>query len=56
MEMDFTIHESQLDEDWAGLLNLASQPGSSLEQVRLFLWLFARQRELRNNVFFRANL
>ena len=33
LEMDFTLHESQLSEDWSGLLNLASQPGSALEQV-----------------------
>ncbi len=34
LELDFTLHESQLAEEWAALLQLASQPGSSLEQVK----------------------
>ena len=36
MELDFTIHDSQLAEDWAGLLSLASQPGAALEQIHVF--------------------
>jgi len=30
------LDEGQLAEDWAGLLNLASQPGASLEQLHVF--------------------
>lgn len=36
LELDFTLDEAQLAEDWAGLLNLASQPGASLEQLHVF--------------------
>ena len=36
LELDYTLDEAQLAEDWAGLLNLASQPGASLEQLHVF--------------------
>lgn len=36
LELDYTLDEGQLAEDWAGLLNLASQPGASLEQLHVF--------------------
>jgi len=36
LELDYTIDDSQLAEDWSALLNLASQPGSSLEQLHVF--------------------
>jgi hypothetical protein len=32
----FTLDESQLQQDWAILLSLASQPGASLEQLHIF--------------------
>jgi ubiquitin thioesterase ZRANB1 len=34
--MHFSLDEGQWEEDWAGLLSLASQPGSSLEQLHVF--------------------
>lgn len=34
--LDFTIEEAQCEEDFATLLSLASQPGSSLEQLHIF--------------------
>ena len=30
------MDESQLTEDWAEILSLASQPGASLEQIHIF--------------------
>ena len=36
LELDYTLDESQLAEDWAGILSLASQPGASLEQIHIF--------------------
>ncbi|EDV94568.1 ubiquitin thioesterase trabid [Drosophila grimshawi] len=34
--LHFTLEESQWEEDWSTLLSLASQPGSSLEQLHIF--------------------
>lgn len=34
--LEFSLEEGQWEEDWAGLLSLASQPGSSLEQLHVF--------------------
>ncbi|XP_055380961.1 ubiquitin thioesterase trabid isoform X2 [Condylostylus longicornis] len=34
--LHFTLEETQWEEDWASLLSLASQPGSSLEQLHIF--------------------
>lgn len=34
--LHFTLEETQWEEDWATLLSLASQPGSSLEQLHIF--------------------
>lgn len=34
--LHYTVSESQLEEDWSTLLSLASQPGSSLEQLHIF--------------------
>lgn len=34
--LHFTLEETQWDEDWSTLLSLASQPGSSLEQLHIF--------------------
>ncbi|GLH05991.1 hypothetical protein R5R35_007902 [Gryllus longicercus] len=34
--LQFSLDEGQWEEDWAGLLSLASQPGSSLEQLHVF--------------------
>ncbi|XP_049863141.1 ubiquitin thioesterase trabid isoform X1 [Schistocerca gregaria] len=34
--LDFSLEEGQWEEDWAGLLSLASQPGASLEQLHVF--------------------
>lgn len=34
--MQFTLEETQWEEDWSTLLSLASQPGSSLEQLHIF--------------------
>lgn len=34
--MHFSLDEGQWEEDWAGLLSLASQPGSSLQQLHVF--------------------
>ncbi|XP_040576778.1 ubiquitin thioesterase Zranb1 [Lepeophtheirus salmonis] len=36
LELDFTLVESQWEEDWSVLLNLASQPGAALEQLHVF--------------------
>ena len=36
LELDYTLDESQLAEDWAGILSLASRPGESLEQIHIF--------------------
>ena len=33
---NFTLEETQWEEDWSSLLSLASQPGSSLEQLHIF--------------------
>lgn len=35
--LHYTLAESQLEEDWSTLLSLASQPGSSLEQLHIFV-------------------
>ncbi|KAG8224407.1 hypothetical protein J437_LFUL004013 [Ladona fulva] len=34
--LEFSLEECQWEEDWAGLLSLAAQPGSSLEQLHVF--------------------
>ncbi|XP_066999012.1 ubiquitin thioesterase trabid isoform X2 [Anabrus simplex] len=34
--LEFSLDEGQWEEDWTGLLSLASQPGSSLEQLHVF--------------------
>lgn len=34
--LEFTLEESQWEEEWATLLSLARQPGSSLEQLHVF--------------------
>ncbi|KAK6622350.1 hypothetical protein RUM44_002161 [Polyplax serrata] len=34
--LHFTMDETQYEEDWAGLLSLASQPGASLDQLHVF--------------------
>ncbi|XP_037730384.1 ubiquitin thioesterase trabid [Drosophila subpulchrella] len=34
--LHFTLEDSQFEEDWSTLLSLASQPGSSLEQLHIF--------------------
>ena len=39
LELDYTLDEAQLAEDWAGILSLASQPGASLEQIHIFCLL-----------------
>lgn len=35
--LNFTLEETQWEEDWATLLTLASQPGASLEQLHIFV-------------------
>lgn len=35
--LHYTLAETQLEEDWSTLLSLASQPGSSLEQLHIFV-------------------
>jgi len=34
--LNFSLNEAQCSADWAKLLTLASQPGSSLEQLHIF--------------------
>lgn len=34
--LQFTLEETQWEEDWSSLLQLARQPGSSLEQLHIF--------------------
>lgn len=34
--LNFSLNEAQCTADWAKLLSLASQPGSSLEQLHIF--------------------
>lgn len=34
--LNYTLAETQWEEDWTSLLSLASQPGSSLEQIHIF--------------------
>lgn len=34
--MHFSLEETQWEEDWSGLVSLASQPGNSLEQLHVF--------------------
>lgn len=34
--LNFSLNEAQCSTDWAKLLSLASQPGSSLEQLHIF--------------------
>lgn len=36
LKMGYTLNEGQLAEDWAEVLNLASKPGASLEQIHVF--------------------
>lgn len=35
--LNFTLEETQWDDDWSTLLTLASQPGASLEQLHIFV-------------------
>ncbi len=46
LELDYTIDDTQLAEDWAGLLNLASQPGASLEQLHVFVLAHVLRRPI----------
>merc|ERR1719510_2007986 len=46
LELDYTLDESQLTEDWASLLTLASQPGSSLEQLHIFVLAHVLRRPI----------
>ena len=46
MELDYTLDETQLAEDWASLLTLASQPGSSLEQLHIFVLAHVLRRPI----------
>ena len=46
LELDYTLDETQLAEDWAGLLTLASQPGSSLEQLHIFVLAHVLRRPI----------
>ena len=46
LELDYTLDEGQLAEDWAGLLNLASQPGASLEQLHVFVLAHVLRRPI----------
>lgn len=46
LELDYTIDEAQLAEDWAGLLTLATQPGSSLEQLHIFVLAHVLRRPI----------
>ena len=46
LELDFSLHDSQLAEDWTGLLNLASQPGASLEQLHVFVLAHVLRRPI----------
>jgi ubiquitin thioesterase ZRANB1 len=34
--LHFSLEEGQWEEDWTSLLSLASQPGTSLEQLHIF--------------------
>lgn len=34
--LDFTLEETQWQEDWESLLTTAAQPGSALEQLHVF--------------------
>lgn len=34
--LDFTLEETQWQEDWENLLSTAAQPGSALEQLHVF--------------------
>ena len=34
--MQFSLDEDQWEQDWASVLSLASQPGTSLEQTHVF--------------------
>lgn len=34
--LHFSLNDAQYEEDWAGMLSLASQPGSSLDQLHVF--------------------
>jgi len=34
--INFSLNEAQCSADWANLLHVASQPGSSLEQLHIF--------------------
>lgn len=34
--LDFTLEETQWQEDWESLLSTAAQPGSALEQLHVF--------------------
>ena len=46
LELDYTLDEAQLAEDWASLLTLASQPGSSLEQLHIFVLAHVLRRPI----------
>lgn len=37
MLMHFSLEETQWQEDWSSLVSLATQPGSSLEQLHVFV-------------------
>merc|ERR1719510_675868 len=46
LELDYTLDETQLAEDWASLLTSASQPGSSLEQLHIFVLAHVLRRPI----------
>merc|ERR1719367_258120 len=46
LELDYTLDEPQLAEDWASLLTSASQPGSSLEQLHIFVLAHVLRRPI----------
>lgn len=37
MMMHFSLEETQWQDDWSALVSLATQPGSSLEQLHVFV-------------------
>ncbi|XP_063239510.1 LOW QUALITY PROTEIN: ubiquitin thioesterase trabid-like [Bacillus rossius redtenbacheri] len=44
--LDFSLDEGQWEDDWAGLLSLASQPGSSLDQLHVFVLAHVLRRPI----------
>jgi len=36
LQLHFSLNDAQYEEDWTALLSLASQPGSSLDQLHVF--------------------